>query len=188
MITAKLWWFLAQSRHHSTSRKPHAKDGGRLRPCRGAEAAKAAQQTTRLLQEPPLVMASEISTSIKGDPLKFEITSRRIGPYVQYTFDFMQGKANFAMNIPRLYKYFADGGVQPDCCASKVLKFGRLPLRDAITDFDAYSIFKPSFTKVDVKIPPTSAQIRRQVLLLIDQDNQVVSSGFVTLHVPGPAE
>lgn len=148
-----------------------------------AETAKTAQQNP---PAPRALMNSEIVTSIKGEPVKLEFSSRRIeNVYVEYSFEFAQGKANFALNVqPGLFKYFADSGVQPQSGASEILKFGKLPLREQIPDFKAYSIFKPVDSKSFVKIPAKSVQIRRQLLFLVDQDMQVVASGFVTLHVP----
>jgi hypothetical protein len=134
----------------------------------------------------PEQMVSEISTSIKGEPVKFRVVSERRDEFVEYYFEFLQGKpVSFAVNIqPRLFKYFAEVGVQPKSGASEVLKYEKLPLREQVDDFKAYSLFKPVYPKSFVKIPAKAVQIRRQLLFLVDQDMRVLASGFVTLHVP----
>jgi hypothetical protein len=69
------------------------------------------------------------------------------------------------------------------------LKYEKLPLIEQVPDFKAYALLQPTSSKWFVKIPAKTIQIRRQLLLLVNpEDNRVLASGFVTLHVPTGTE
>lgn len=72
----------------------------------------------------PAQMISQISTHINGEAVKLRVVSNRRDEYVEYDFQFLEGKPTaFALNVqPRLFKYF--GRPQRRSCrrATGVLK------------------------------------------------------------------
>jgi hypothetical protein len=139
----------------------------------------------------PAQMISRINTHINGEAVRLRVVSIRRDEYVEYDFQFLEGKpTSLALNVqPRLFRYFADVGVQPKSGADLLLKYEKLPLREQIPDFKAYSLLQPTGPKWYVKIPSKTVQIRRQLLLMVNpEDNRVMASGFVTLHVPTGTE
>lgn len=149
----------------------------------------------------PEALESDVTTDIRGEPVKLQVVSQhfRNVDYIQYFFVFIQGKpTDFAMNLhyftsvetgkpvqQDLMKYFGDAkvNVQPD--AASTFKYDKLPLQEQVPNFKAFSLIKPPMPKTTVRIPANGrVQVRRQLLFLLDQDRNILASGYVTLHVP----
>lgn len=134
--------------------------------------------------EPKLI--SEINSSMMGKPYRLTVTST-VTPdrQVEYRFSQEGGLFQFSFPLPQILATAftrADWRVTPR--AADTLKFGNLPLRERIPNFNSYSIVRPINTDEVVRIPAASYRIESVLLFVVGQDMTLLNSGLVSMHIP----